>query len=529
MATPSLTRVLARTQLRQMIGEPYASGVTSLNGMWLDTELNTILDQGQETLGFDTVTAQGRAPVPEVISIRMRKGIQDYQLDSRVYEVVALFMRSGSVPYPIPQIPIADTYAYITGDSSGTLAFGWNVYPRSRFLITQGIATGGGATTLEDSDRASGGVNAFSNGTQVVDDRDAALAANDIVVNLTDGSEAKISAVTDHDTLTFAAQTEDGGIMGGRRNNFELGDQYQVYAKETTRRMLRIALPPSDSDDEVVESHTTGTEASKVVGTNSSSTNVKQAMSFKVDRSTNVGGMSFKFGADTGTPLGSITLRVEGNSGGTPDGTLADFRAKAALSESGFTASAWNYFEFAKPFRLAANTTYHATLEIPAQSDYYTTSASNYHTVVVDTASGYTDGAGSENTGSWAAQTWDALFKVHAYNATESIEIHAAVMPAAMSADADILGIPEFAQTAYLWWCCWKALLKQFSNPSFRTMIAEAKQYYEMEAEKVRLYLNRQARQGYGQVKDVTTPGRRSGRFQRLAEPPEYSVIFDTR
>ena len=108
----------------------------------------------------------------------------------------------------------------------------YELHGNGRFLITEGIATSGSATTVVDSDRTGDAVYGFAAGTSVVDDDGAALAANDVVINATDNSEALISAVTNASTLTFATQVEDAGLTGGRRNNFELGDWYQVVQRE---------------------------------------------------------------------------------------------------------------------------------------------------------------------------------------------------------------------------------------------------------------------------------------------------------
>lgn len=494
------TRLEARTRARMFIGEPYASGVTSLDGTYLDAEINTALASAQERVCIDAQHPSGLSLVPKESRLRAVSGKRIYELPADCVKVNRVVVMSSGVQQEIPEIPLMELIDQYDEVSTASLPNGWQLYPRSRFIITEGIATSGSATTVVDADRNADATYGFAAGTAVKDDEGGALAAGDVVVNVTDGSEAAISAVTSSTTLTFAAQSEDGGLAGGTRNNFELGDEYQVVGVERTRRSLYVAYPLGANDDDVFESHTTDTNTAEVaVGTDSSAQNTKQAQGFILDRDTVISAVALYFGATTGTPLGSAVVRIETNSAGVPSDTLADIRAKAALETP--SASGWNIFTFASPFRLAANTVYHIVVAIPAQSGYYAAPSSNYFTVVGDTDSGYTDAAASVWTGSWAAASRDLLFKVYAAENNESIRVFYTSSGRIPSGDTDVYDIPSEAEDAFFTYA--EYLLTSKVN---RDKAAEKLSIYKMLVEELKLILYRNSRNAYGYVRDFTYP-----------------------
>jgi hypothetical protein len=132
-------------------------------------------------------------------------------------------------------------------------------------------------------------------------------------------------------------------------------------------------------------------------------------------------GQSFQVAASTcdlvklrlrkfGSPTGTMTLRIETNSGSAPSGTLVDANATITVAESGLgTSFADVTFDFTN-FSLSASTTYWLVL-----STDRTASATNYVVWAVDASSpGYGSGQWATNaSATWTADsTRDAIFEV---------------------------------------------------------------------------------------------------------------------
>lgn len=496
-----------RTRLRQYIGEPYASGVTSLNQYWLDTELNNDINSACRKVMEDCSTFDGYSLDTRIEQIKTFKGRRKYQLPNRLIEVQHVVVyQSGGTPFVIPQANIAGLLDGVNQTTVSDIPFGFQIQGTERFVITEGIATSGSATTLVDANR-SGAVNSFDTGTAVVDDDGNALATADYVQNVTAGWEAQISAVTSTTTLTVAAHTEAGGMRGGRPNT-EAGDYYRILAGEYTRPVLWIEYPRSVNDDTSMESHTTGTNADVVVGRNSSNATVLQSQGFIVDRDIELSSITVELGAKTGTPRGNMMMRVETNSSGVPSGTLVEYRAVAAISEEDLEENDDNLFSFRDPFPLRANTTYHFTLSLPAQTDYYATATSNYWAVKSDSAGGYAQGNRSEDsTGSWSAQSGsDLYFTINKAEQSETIHVHYVPSPLELTANGQMLEVPSIAEEAVYWYACMLAMEKKGDAASERKR-DRAERRYKQEVENILTWVRRRSQRGYTSVQDVMFGG----------------------
>lgn len=111
-----------------------------------------------------------------------------------------------------------------------------------------------------------------------------------------------------------------------------------------------------------------------------------------------------------GTPTGTMTLRIETNSGSAPSGTLADANATITVAESGLTTSYSNVTFNFTDFSLTGSTTYWLVL-----STDRTASATNYVTWGADgTSPGYASGnLSTYASAAYTADTGrDAVFSV---------------------------------------------------------------------------------------------------------------------
>uniref|UniRef100_A0A6M3IYJ7 Uncharacterized protein n=1 Tax=viral metagenome TaxID=1070528 RepID=A0A6M3IYJ7_9ZZZZ len=509
----SYTRIELRSRARRRVGDPYkGSETTRSGGRILDTDINDSLNDSIHRVATDAVTVNGIPLVTNTAKLAVVQGQRRYQLPVDFVGVRGdrIHFRSSGTIYPLFREDLADLREYVDEDTTAAIPSGYQLYPSSRFLITEGIATGGSATTLEDADRADSSANAFDDGSAVVDSEGSALAANDIVENVTDDSEGAISAITDYDTLTFAAQGEDTGLSGGARNDFRMGDHYRVWSREYTGLELWVAVPASSSDQTTLVSNTDDDDTTeKVVGTNASDQNVKQAQSFKLPRPTVIRSVSLRFGAtsdgvsDDSDPIGNIVVRIESDSSG-PSGTLADFRAKA--SRTSITADTWNEFVFDKPFRLAELTTYHLTVEIEAQSTFYSDPTSVYYTVLQDDDANYTGGQRYEYISSWTADsTSDLLFKINGISAEESLEVPYISKGLDLSADTQVMDLPDNALEAVLSWVKYDLMEKAPEGRDRRDRI-EALQAYEVAIAKLVQWLTRRFSPSHRQVLDRMGP-----------------------
>lgn len=135
----------------------------------------------------------------------------------------------------------------------------------------------------------------------------------------------------------------------------------------------------------------------------------KLAQGFQVTGAQTVGSVQLYL-KKTGSPTGTMTLRVETDSGGDPSGTLADVNATTTLSES---TLATNYgditFAFATAFSISGSTQYHVVLSTDRSTD-----TSNYVLWGADASSpSYANGEmKSEASSTWSAESKDGIFDV---------------------------------------------------------------------------------------------------------------------
>jgi hypothetical protein len=432
-----------------------------------------------------------------------------------VAEVLFVEYWNNGVRYILPQDPsLQAMIGSITNNVATTIPYGYQVYRSGRSIITEGIATGGSSTTLVDSDRTGSAQYAFDTGSAVKDDEGAALSAGDVVINVTDGSEATITAVTNASTLTFSS------LSGGRRNNFEKGDYYRVVQKEANRPVMFINPPTTKGDETTAIEFDNASDGTYAIG-NISGTEQKVAQSFKLTRDTVVRSVKLYLGKKTGTPLGNITVRIETNNGSVPSGTLANFYAKATLDENSIIESGWNHFVFNNPFRLSTNTTYWIVAEIPAQSNYYATPNNNYWTWAYNNGNGYENGTAALYNGtSWSAVSAnDMLFTVNAAMSDESIYVHYAALPATMSSNSDILELPYRAEEVVLRYAIWLALRKRSTVGS---IVDNAYQMYVLGLEDLKRWVHREGQQGYWAVRNVLPTAGRRLNVRQTADPAQF-------
>lgn len=115
------------------------------------------------------------------------------------------------------------------------------------------------------------------------------------------------------------------------------------------------------------------------------------------------------------SPTGTMTLRIETDSAGSPSGTLADAAATVTVAESSLSTSyGWITFNFASNFNLSGSTTYWLVLSTSRSTDEF-----NYVQWGADGSSpGYASGQMKSYAGSWSAESKDAVFDVVAVGTT---------------------------------------------------------------------------------------------------------------
>jgi len=112
----------------------------------------------------------------------------------------------------------------------------------------------------------------------------------------------------------------------------------------------------------------------------------------------------------TGSPTGTMTLRIETDSAGDPSGTLADANATVTVAESSLgTSYGWAEFDFGTDFALSGSTTYWLVLSTDRSA-----SDTNYVEWGADGSTpSYADGEMKNETNSaWSAESKDAVFEV---------------------------------------------------------------------------------------------------------------------
>lgn len=506
---PTLLRSEMLTEVRRLLGELTA-------GQHSDDEINAAIQQAVDETCEDTVSHDGFALLEQYFVFHPVAGKRRYQLPKEVIEVLAVDWLDGGEYTPLDQITQDSVEAYRdidnTSDNPGTYAV-----RDSRKLMTRGIATSGSATTVVDADRSSfSTAESFVDGTNVLNEngsaaRDETTTGNsDAVLNVTDNSEAVIAASgIAATTLTTLAQTAQTGLTGGDRNNFELGDVYELRGREYTRKDVVLRNAPSSTDQTAVIEHTSASDGSHEIG-NVADVNQKVGQSFLLRRDTVISGISIRLGASTETitdwptdgPLGAMVCRIETNSSTVPSGTLTSFRAKATIETP--SASGWNEFYFEEPFQLSANTTYWITVEVPTQSDYYgsTDDINNYWTWLYDDDGGYDNGnSATHNGSSWTAGTNDMLFKVHSYNRTEAFRVRAAVTIPEFVDASNVVPFPTAAISAIRFKTMAICLGKRQKSAD------EADRYegmYQVQVNRVMDMLRQRQKDGYGSIGDLT-------------------------
>jgi hypothetical protein len=525
------SRTTLRTRVRLELGEAYASGESAITtGRYRDAEINTWIDEGLEQVSQDAITTDGYALIRKVVHYQAVLGKSAWELPADLMEVLKVEIVSGNTPYFIDQV--ADLASMLDGvdeTTSSSLPHGWQLQERGRFEITHGIATGGSATTLIDTDRDDGTAQDFETGADVVDDLGNALAVGDIIVNETAGFEVAIAAITDTETLTFATYTEAGGPRGGSRHTTEFGDKYSIQGIERTRNVLRLNYPFSATDaDEHLSNATSTNTGTCILGTNSGGTNVLQGQTFIPIEDGLIASVAVKFGALTGTVYGNVVLSLEGNSSGPNDVLVVEPFAKASIKASSISQNGFNIFVFKLPVPVIKTNTYTFKLEMPIQTNYVAGATSAYFSLVTDEAAGYSNGTRYEHTGSWADGSDDLLFKINYYRTKESLRVQYASRGRKLAADTDALDIPRFAEEALVKWVVSKAVLKGgATNAAARRASAEARQEYNTAIESVRTEMRRQRVNTYGRVSDAYESS--SSIANRTAGAPNWNLPLSWR
>lgn len=142
----------------------------------------------------------------------------------------------------------------------------------------------------------------------------------------------------------------------------------------------------------------------------------KIGQSFTLANTTTIVGVFVYTGANSGTPLGNVTCRIETIVGGVPSGTLVDSGATATLTNQEFVENTTNYFLF-DSFDLAAG-----TYAIVLQCDTQTTNKGwNVKNSSTDQYAGGNQFA-KIGAGAWTAQTSkDLMFTLDTGGVTDNI------------------------------------------------------------------------------------------------------------
>jgi len=144
------------------------------------------------------------------------------------------------------------------------------------------------------------------------------------------------------------------------------------------------------------------------ITTSSLSAKSKLAQSFQIASNATIHAAAIYL-EKVGSPTGTMTLRIETDSDGSPSGTLLNANATITVAESGLgTSYALTTFDFYPDFAATASTSYWLVLSTDRSA-----SNSNYVLWGADASSpGYTSGEMKSYTGSWGAETKDAIFEV---------------------------------------------------------------------------------------------------------------------
>jgi hypothetical protein len=178
------------------------------------------------------------------------------------------------------------------------------------------------------------------------------------------------------------------------------------YSSNALAQAAYVSSNPSDNVTLIDQS----SDGSGITGIGDvSDAEFRIAQSFTLTEETIISGVSFSFGANSGSPSGNVTAKIEtdtiGDGSGNPSGTLAHANFTKAITP---TASQWNDFIFSTPTALAAGTYW-----IRLYCDNQTTN--NYWSINRVTPSAYAGGILNFYNGSaWnRLPTYDNTFKVY--------------------------------------------------------------------------------------------------------------------
>lgn len=142
-------------------------------------------------------------------------------------------------------------------------------------------------------------------------------------------------------------------------------------------------------------------------------TNDKLAQSFQVATGGTVDIVTLGL-TITGSPTGTLTVRVETDSSGSPSGTLVDANATISVGESALVSS-YNTLDFTTNFTLSASTTYWLVIS----TDRAASPGNDYIAWQASSSSVYASGElKAEQSSSWTALSCDANFS---FTSTASI------------------------------------------------------------------------------------------------------------
>ena len=208
----------------------------------------------------------------------------------------------------------------------------------------------------------------------------------------------KFNILGDFEAGVFTKEYEyeiDGGLL-----------DYFEYADDAAAQAAYVSSNPSDNITLIDQS----SDGSGVTGVGDvSDAEFRIAQSFTLTEETIIRGVSFSFGANSGTPSGDITAQIEtdtiGDGSGNPSGSLAHANFTKTITP---TASQWNDFIFSTPTVLAAGVYW-----IRLYCDNQTTN--NYWSINRVTPSAYDGGIFNFYNGSaWnRLPTYDNTFKVY--------------------------------------------------------------------------------------------------------------------
>ena len=208
---------------------------------------------------------------------------------------------------------------------------------------------------------------------------------------------------------------------------------------------LEFATRGSDRDS-ALTSYSTGYQDSSETLRGAATTIDMLAQSFQLDDDAWVS-KALLYLAKTGSPGGTMTLRIETDSSGSPSGTLAHTNATTTLAESGLgTSYALETFEFATGFYLSGSTTYWLVLST-------TRSASGTNNVQwgADASSpSYADGEMQKyQSSTWSAVSKDAVFQVLTTLDSRTSETEAAHAIANFDSLIGLEQITDFPEHSY--------------------------------------------------------------------------------